>query len=194
MSIERSALTESLMEVITPLGADEERRAVDAALRGFEGRRMRVYGAELRIEKRRGKLPDRAISVLLADLDPYTPYEVVVDADGTVVEAVEQPELVPPFSLTEVSDALAVARRHPEVGDLAERWGVRPAPFYPTTHEHGADEPHRGRRRVGIHFLDVADEADVAPLSSVVIDLTTGETESVHDRRAGQQGDSAQEG
>jgi hypothetical protein len=191
---ERSALTQGMIEVIAPLGADEERRAVDAALGGFEGRRMRVYGAELRIEKRRGKLPDRAVSVLLADVDPYTPYEVVVDADGAVVEAVEQPELVPPFSAAEVWDALAVARRHPALGDLAERWGVRPAPFYPTTHKHGVDEPRRGRRRVGIHFLDLADEADVVPLASVVVDLTSGEAESVHDRRADRQGGSGQEG
>jgi hypothetical protein len=194
MVTDSSALTEALIEVIAPLEVEEERRAVAAALRHFEGRRVRVYGAELRIEKRRGKLPDRAVSVLLADLDPYTPYEVVVDADGTVVEAVEQPELVPPFSGAEVCDAVAVARRHPALGDLAERWGVRPAPFYPSTHEHGGDESRRGRRRVGIHFLDVADEADVIPLASVVVDLTSGEPESVHDRRADPPGGSDQEG
>jgi hypothetical protein len=183
MVSERSPLTDAILELIAPLGDDEERRAVEAALGRFEGRRMRVYGAELRIEKRRGELPDRAVSVLLADLDPYTPYEVVVDADGAVVDAVEQPDLVPPFSDAELCDALAVARRHPALGDLAERWGVRRAPFYPTAHEHGAEEPRRGRRRVGIHFLDVADEAAVVPLASVVVDLTSGETESIEDRR-----------
>jgi hypothetical protein len=190
----RSALTESILEVIAPLGADEERRAVEAALARFEGRPMRVYGAELRIEKRRGKLPDRAVSVLLADLDAYLPCEVVVDAEGTVVDAVEQPDLVPPFSDAELGDALAVARRDPELTELAERWGVRPAPFYPSTHKHGAEQPRRGRRRVGLHFLDVADEADVVPLASIVVDLTSGETETVHDRRAEPEGDSRQEG
>jgi hypothetical protein len=115
---ERSELTEAIIDVIAPLEGDEERRAVDAALSRFEGRRMRVYGAELRIEKRRGKLPGRAVSVLLADLDPYTPYEVVVDADGTVVDAVEQPELVPPFYDAELGDALAIARRPPELAAL----------------------------------------------------------------------------
>lgn len=191
---DRSTLTEALIEVIAPLEADEERRAVDAALGRFEGRRMRVYGAELRIEKRHGKLPDRAVSVLLADLDPYTPFEVVVDTDGAVVESVEQPQVVPPFTTAEIGDALAIARRHPTLRDLAERWNVRPAPFYPTTHPDGADEPRRGRRRVGIHFLDVADEADVVPLASIVVDLTTGETESLHDRRGEPQGGSEQEG
>lgn len=189
MASEKSGLTEAITDVIAPLEGDEERRAVDAALGRFEGRRMRVYGAELRIEKRRGKLPDRAVNVLLAELDPYTPYEVVVDADGTVVEAVEQAELVPPFSDAELSDALAIARRDPELGGLAERWGVRPAPFYPTTHDDAAED-RRGRRRVGFHFLDIADDADVVPLASIVVDLTGGETETVHDRRA----DSGQEG
>lgn len=189
---EMSALTERMMEVIAPLEADEERRAVDAAVGKFEGRRVRVYGAELRIEKRRGNLPDRAVSVLLADLDPYTPYEVVVDADGAVVEAREQSELVPPFSGSEVCDALAVARRHPALGGLADRWAVRTAPFYPTTHGQGADAPRR--RRVGVHFLDLADERHVIPLASVIVDLTSGETESVREHRADLQVDSGQEG
>jgi hypothetical protein len=188
MNSGRSVPTEALLGVIAPLEADEERRAIEAALGSFDGRRMRVYGAELRIEKRRGGVPDRVVGVLLADLDPYIPWEVLVDADGTVVEAVEHPELVPPFSAAEICDATAIARRHPALGDLAERWGVRPAPFYPTTHEHGTDEKRHGRRRVGIHFLDIADEADVVPLASAVVDLTSGETESVHEHGSGQEG------
>ena len=182
---DRSRLTEELIEVIAPLDADEERRAIDAALGRFEGRRTRVYGAELRIEKRRGQRPDRAVSVLVADLDPYMPVEVVVDADGAVVEVVERPELVPPFSAAEISDALAYARRESAVGELAERWSVRSAPFYPSTHSHDSDERQRDARRVGVHFLDVADEAGVVPLVSVVVNLTSGETESFRDHRAG---------
>ena len=188
MNAERSALTEALLGVITPLARDEERRAIDAALGSFDGRRVRVYGAELRIEKRRGRVPDRAVGVLLADLDPYTPYEVLVDADGAVVDAIEHRELVPPFSAAEICDATAIARRHPALADLAERWGVRPAPFYPTAHEHGGDEKRHGRRRVGIHFLDIADEANVVPLASVVVDLTSGETESVREHGSGTEG------
>jgi hypothetical protein len=179
---DRSPLTEALIDVIAPLEAEEERRALDAALGSFEGRRMRVYGAQLRIDKRRGNVPDRSVAVLLADVDPYTPYEVTIDADGAVVQTIEQPDLVPPFSGVEISDALALARRHPRLADLVERWDVRPAHFYPTTHPHGVDEPRRGRRRVGIHFLDVADQANVIPLVSVVVNLTSGELESLHDR------------
>jgi hypothetical protein len=41
---DRSRLTEELMEVIAPLEADEERRAIDAALSRFKGRRMRATG------------------------------------------------------------------------------------------------------------------------------------------------------
>jgi hypothetical protein len=63
MVTERSALTAALIEVIAPLGADNRRR-VDAALGRFEGRRVRVCGAALRIEKGPGKLPGRAVGVL----------------------------------------------------------------------------------------------------------------------------------
>ena len=180
---DRSRLTEELIEIIAPLEADEERRAIDAALGRFEGRRMRVYGAEL-ASRSVGERPDRGVTVLVADLDPYLPIEVVVDADGAVVDVVERPELVPPFSAAEISDALAHARRESAVGELAERWAMRSAPFYPSTHSHDADERRRDARRVGVHFLDVADEAGVMPLVSVVVNLTSGETESVRDHRA----------
>jgi hypothetical protein len=174
-----SPLTKRLAEVIVPLSRDEERRAIEAALASVTGERLHVYGAELRIDKRRSSVPARQITVLLADLAGYLPYEVVVDAGGEVIEANEQPDLVPPFSETEVGDGLALARSVPEVVELGERWGVSPAVFYPTGHDH--DEPGASRRRrVGFRFLDSSDETAVKPIASIVVDLTRGEVESVN--------------
>jgi hypothetical protein len=147
-----SSLTELLAEVVVPLEEAEERRAVEAALTHLELRRPLVYGAELRIEKRRGSVPDRQVAVLLADLDGFSVYEVVIAEDGTVVEAVKQPQLVPPFSAEEIAEATVLARGHPEVAEAARRWGVRPAVFYPSSHNHSekaGEERHRPRRWVG---------------------------------------------
>lgn len=177
MASPMSPLTERLAEVIVPLSSDEERRAIEAALASVGGERLHVYGAELRIDKRRSSVPARQITVLLADLAGYLAYEVVVDAEGEVIEVSEQPDLVPPFSELEAGDALALARSLPEVVELGERWGVSPAVFYPTGHDH--DEPAaRRRRRVGFHFLDSSEELAVTPIASVVVDLTRSEVES----------------
>jgi hypothetical protein len=174
-----SPLTQRLAEVIAPLSPDEERRAIQAALKNVQGERLHVYGAELRIDKRRAGVPARLITVFLADLAGYMPYEVVVDADGEIVEANEQPDRVPPFSPSEIGDALALARSVPEVVELGERWGVTSAVFYPTSHDDG-DRDAAGRRRVGFHFLDISDETAVTPVASIVVDLTAGEVESVN--------------
>jgi hypothetical protein len=176
-----SPLTERLAEVIVPLSPDEERRAIEVALASVKGERLHVYGAELRIDKRRSSLPERLVSVFLADLAGYLPYEVVVDAGGEVMEANEQPDLVPPFSELEVGDALALARSVAEVVELGERWGVSPAVFYPTGHGQEHDHDPAGaprRRRIGFHFLDSSEETTVTPVASVVVDLTRSEVES----------------
>jgi hypothetical protein len=145
-----------------------------------------VYGVELRIEKRRGRVPDRHTAVLLADLDGYSVHEVFVAEDGSVVEAVERPHLLPPFSEEELAEATVLARGHPEVAG-AIRWGVRPAAFYPSRHhgEAAGQEPYLPRRRVGIHYLDFSDPAAVVPVVSVVVDLTGRAVESVEHHRAG---------
>jgi hypothetical protein len=175
-----SPLTERLAEVIAPLSPDEERRAIEAALVSVQGERLHVYGAELRIDKRRSGVPPRRITVLLADLAGYLPYEVVVGADGEVVEVQEQPDLVPPFSDSELGDALALARSVPEVAELGERWGVSPAVFYPSAHDHDHDRDERGaRRRIGFHFLDLSDETAVTPIAAIVVVLTAGQVESL---------------
>jgi hypothetical protein len=179
MASPMSPLTARLAEIITPLSQDEERRAIEAALESVTGERLHVYGAELRIEKRRSSVPARRIAVFLADLAGYLPYEVVVEVDGEVVEANEQPDRVPPFSASEIGDALALARTVPEVVELSERWGVSPAVFYPPGPGH--DEPDAPRRRrVGFHFLAISDESGATPVASVVVDLTGVAVESVN--------------
>ena len=103
MNSEMSPLTRDFAEVIAPLGEDEERRAVEAALAHLGLRRPSVYGVELRIDKNRRSLPRRRIGVLLGELDGYLPYEVVVSDDAAVVSATARPDLMPPFSDEEVA-------------------------------------------------------------------------------------------
>jgi transposase-like protein len=180
-----SALTRQLADVIEPLNDDEQRRAVEAGLAHVELRRPIVYGAELRIDKRRRGLPGRQVGVLLADLDGYTVYEVTVADDGSVVSAAEQPDLVPPFSDEEVAEAAVLARSDERVAEVARGWGIRSGTFYPSQHRHdGHDGEHVHRRLVGLHFLDTADAANVVPLVSAVVDLTTGEVVSVERHEA----------
>ena len=179
-----SPLTERLLDVIAPLEEIEARRAVGAALAHVDLRRPLVYGAELRIEKRRRAAPDRRVSVLLADLDGYSVHEAIVDEDGAVVEVIEHPDLVPPFAHEEIEEATVLARAHPELADLARMWGVRPAIFYPPGYEDvGAS---RGkRRRVGVHFLDSSNPGAIVPVASVVVDLSGRSVESVERHQTG---------
>jgi hypothetical protein len=176
-----SPLTGDFAEVIEPLGDDEERRAVEAALARLDLRRPMIYGVELRIEKRRGGRPGRQIGVVLADLDAYLVYEVTLGDDGAVIAVDARPNLVPPFSEEEVAEAAVLARTDPRLLDLARRWGVRYGTFYPSQHGHDHDEqaPEPGRRHVGLHFVDASDPVDVVPLASAVVDLTNRVVTSV---------------
>lgn len=170
-----SPLTRDLAEIVVPLGEDEERMAVDAALARLDLRRPMVYGVELAIEKRRRVPPRRQIRVLLAELDGYLPYQVVVEVDGTVATAEPRPDLVPPFTDDEVAEAAVLARADARFAEVAQRWGVRFGAFYPSRHEEGHehDAGERGTRRVGLHVFDARDVANVVPLASVVVDLTS---------------------
>jgi hypothetical protein len=176
-----SPLTRDLAEVIAPLRDDEERRAAAAALSALDLRRPMVYGVELRIDKRRGAQPNRQIGVLLADLDGYLPYEVIVGDDGTVVSAEARPDLVPPFTDDEVAEAAVLARADARLAEVTRRWGTRHGVFYPTQHGHGQDHKPAtpGRRRVGLHFFDASDPANLVPLASAVVNLTAGDVTSV---------------
>ena len=176
-----SPLTRDLAEVIAPLRDDEERRAAAAALSTLDLRRPAIYGVELRIKKRRGAQPHRQINVLLADLDGYLPHEVIVGDDGTVISAEARPDLVPPFTEDEVAEAAVLARADARLAEVTRRWATRHGVFYPTQHGHDHDEvsAERGRRRVGLHFFDTSDPANLLPLASAVVDLTAGEVTSV---------------
>jgi hypothetical protein len=173
MSSEMSPLTMALAEVLAPLGEDEERRAVEAALAHLGLRRPTIYGVELRIDKNRRSLPRRRIGVLLAELDGYLPYEVVVSDVAAVVSATARPDLMPPFSDEEVAEAAVVARTEVSIDEEARRWGVRFGPFYPSRHRHdGSDDGDAVRRLVGLHYVDANSDANVVPLVSAVVDLT----------------------
>jgi hypothetical protein len=182
-----SPAADTLAEIFAPLSPEESRRAIAAAVARLKGRRIRIYGAELRVEKpqpgrSRRPRPVRQITVLLADLAEYVPIEVVVDGQGAVRAVRERPELVPPFSRREIAAAIARARMHPDLGDLVERWGVEEAPFYPVARHTDHDGRPRGRR-VGVHFLDTSDPASIRPVASVVVDLTTGQVETIERHR-----------
>lgn len=189
MSEPRSPLTRRMAEVVRPLDEAEERRAIETAMARLDLRRPVVHGAELRIEKRRGGVPDREVAVLLADLDGYAVHEVVLDGDGLVVLVEERSDMVPPFTEAEIAEATVVARAQRELAPLARRWGVQPAIFYP--HEVGPEGGGSRRRRVGVHFLDANDPLNVRPVASVVVDLTGNQAGAVthheqDDRRGGE--------
>jgi hypothetical protein len=175
-----SSLTRELADVILPVSEDEERTAVEAALAHLGLRRPRVYGVELRIEKSRRAVPHRQIGVLLAELDGYLVYDVVVSDDATVVSADARPDLVPPVAEDEVAEAAVLARTDVRIDEVARRWGVGFGPFYPSRHEHdGLGGGDRGKRLVGLRYLDAGDLANVVPLLSVVVDLTGRQVMSV---------------
>lgn len=169
MSDPVSPLTSCMAEVITPLGEVEERRAVEAAMARLDLRRPVVHGAELRIEKRRGGIPDRQVAVLVADLDGYAVHQAVIDADGQVVQVEERPDLVPPFTPEEIAEAIVLARADDRLSMVARGWGVRPAVFYPDVDGSGGGPR---RRLVGVHFVDANDRVNVSPVASAVVDLT----------------------
>jgi transposase-like protein len=164
---------------VSPLTRHEERLAVEAALDAVRSERLRVYGAELRVEKNPEGGMSRQVFVLVADLDGYTPFEVIVDPEAVrIVEVLERPELVPPFSVDEIREAIVLARSDGTVRELADRWGVEAATFYPTSRENGSEGSGR-RRRLGLHLLDTNDPSVTVPVASVVVDLTAAKVESV---------------
>jgi hypothetical protein len=175
-----SPLTERLTDVIVPLDEEEERRAIDAALAHVGGRRLRLYGAELRLEKRRRQTPVRHVTVWLADTRA-TVHEVVIDAEGNVVHVDVHDDLVLPFLPEEIEEATAIAATHPEIPDRVDE--PARAVFHPA---HATPHHHTAGRRVGFHYFDARDPEALSPLASVVVDLVTGKIESYRDDRPGQ--------
>jgi hypothetical protein len=176
VTTDMSSLTKQMRSAITPLGAEEERRAVDAALASRNGTResLLVRGAELVIEKpsRRGETPLRRVRVLVSVRAESVVHEVLVDEQGTVVSDRDLGPRNSPYLGDEIYQARAVAERDEQVARRLAGLKVGVGTFAPML---GASR----HRLVGLHFLDVSDPDIPKPLTSVVVDLATGQL--VHD-------------
>ena len=177
MTTEMSSLTEQMSDVLAPLGAEEERRAVEAALEARGGARenLLVRGAELAIDKppRRGERPLRRVRVMLGVSAESVVREVLVDSHGKVVSDRELGPRNLPYLETEVYQARAVAERDEQVAKRLTGFKVGVGTFAPMLLASGASDAAR-HRLVGLHFLDVSNPDIPQPLTSVVVDLATG--------------------
>lgn len=169
MTTDMSSLTRELRDVLAPLGADEERRAIEAALAVSGERRetVMVRGAELAIDKIRGNRPLRRVRVLLTAPTESVVREVLVDLNGKVVSDRELGPRNLPYLESEVEQARAVAQRDEQVAKLLAGYTVGVGTFAPML---GGAGRHR---LVGLHFLDVSNPDVPRPLTSVVVDLAT---------------------
>jgi hypothetical protein len=164
-----------------PLGREEARKATEVAIASIDRRRVRVYGAELHVEKDEQRRARRLVSIVLADLEPYLPYVVIVDPEtGSAVKVDERPDLVIPFSDDEIGQARAIARAEADLAEGLDRRQFVSAVFYPTAHGH--DDHDRGAgspaRRVGLAFFDDSDEGR-RPVARVIVDIGLGRVTSV---------------
>ena len=186
MTTDMSPLTERMRDVIAPLGAEEERRAVEAALASRDGIRQNllVRGAELAIDKpaRRGETPVRRVRVLLSARGESVAREVLVDSYGKVVSDRELGPRNWPYLEHEVYQARAVAERDEHVAKRLAGYKVGVGTFAPMLGASGGSADAR-HRLVGLHFLDVSNPDIPRPLASVVVDLATGKL--VHDVHRG---------
>jgi hypothetical protein len=168
-----SSLTEKMREVLAPLGAEEERRAIEAALeaRGKARENLLVRGAELVVDKPggRGERPLRRVRVLLSARAESVVREVLVEGDGKVVSDRELGPHNLPYLEAEVDEARAVAERDERVARRLTGYQVGVGTFAPMLQAAGR------HRLVGLHFLDVSNPDIPQPLISVVVDLATGQ-------------------
>lgn len=185
MATDMSALTRRLQDVLAPLGAEEEQRAIRAALWsiGERAKALRVRGAELAIEKseNRRERPYRRVRVLFTAPDENVVREVLVDADGRVVSDRELGPRNLPFLPSEIERARAIAERDEQVAKAIAGYEVGVGTFAPTLRDAGRN------RRVGLHFLDIANPDLPRPLTSVVVDLAAGAlVHETHDHEPGE--------
>ena len=188
MTSDMSPLTREFQDLLAPLEAEEERRAIAAALAAREARAeaMVIRGVELAIEKapRRGERPHRRVRVLLTALTECIAHEVIVDADGNMVSDRELGPRNLPFLASEVEQARAIAERDEQVAGLLrgyDRVGV--GTFAPMLGAAGRD------RLVGLHFLDIANPDIPRPVTTAVVNLATGQL--VHDSHHGHEAQGA---
>lgn len=175
--------TRQYEQLLAPLGEDEERRAVSAAVDwttaqagGARDLRYRVLGAALRIEKprRREEVPPRWIQVLIADYTHRRNLQVTIDDAGAVVEGGELAGLQPAFHRDEVREARQIAERDPRVARWARVERAFAGAFAP-----GVDRENR--RLVGLRYLAAEDEGQATPLGTVVVDLYGGTIVDIRD-------------
>lgn len=187
MTTDMSSLTERMRALLAPLGAEEERRAIDAALAAEDSSRGRllVRGAELMIHKapRRGETPERRVRVLLSGAAESSVHEVLVDAQGKVVAQRSLGPRNSPYLEDEIAGARAVAERDERVLPRLVGYKIAVGTFAPRL---AAATPAANHRLVGLHFLDVSNPATPKPLTSVVVDLATRQL--VDDGHRGQHG------
>lgn len=173
MTTDMSSLTEQMREVLAPLGVEEERRAIDAALAARNGGRetLLVRGAEVAIDKSPGRdeAPVRRVRVLLSAHAESVVREVLVDTYGKVVSDRELGPRNLPYLEDEVLQARAVAERDEHVAKRLTGHKVGVGTFAPML---GVSR-HSRHRLVGLHFLDVSNPDMPRPLTSVVVDLAT---------------------
>jgi hypothetical protein len=181
VTTEMSSLTEKMREVLAPLGAEEERRAIEAALeaRGKARENLLVRGAELVVDKPggRGERPLRRVRVLLSARAESVVREILVEGNGKVVSDRELGPRNLPYLEAEVDEARAVAERDEHVARRLTGYQVGVGTFAPMLQAAGR------HRLVGLHFLDVSNPDIPQPLTSVVVDLATGQL--VHDTHHG---------
>jgi hypothetical protein len=171
-----SPLTERLRAAIAPLGEEEEQRAVAAALDSIKGRvqEPRLHGAEIAIDKpeRVEEPPERRVRVLFGDRKANVVHEVLVEAGGDVISERAYPAANLPYLPEEIEEARGIAERDVRVSRRIERIPVGVGTFAPGGH----DVDHR---LVGLHFVDVSEASAPTPLTTVVVDLATGQVVSV---------------
>jgi hypothetical protein len=182
VTTDMSPLTREFQDLLAPLDAEEERRAIAAALAARKARpeAMVIRGAELAIEKAagRGERPHRRVRVLLTAPLECVAHEVIVDADGNVVSDRELGPRNLPFLASEIEQARAIAERDEQVAKLlggCHTVGI--GTFAPMLSAAGRD------RLVGLHFLDITNPDIPRPVTTAVVNLATGQL--VHDSHHG---------
>jgi len=183
VTTDMSPLTREFQDLLAPMDAEEERRAIAAALGLFrEASRDTtiVRGAELVIEKaaRRREPPQRRVRVLLTAPAECVAREVIVDAAGNVISDRELGPRNLPFLASEIEQARAIAERDEQVAKrLADFDRVGVGTFAPLLSAAGRD------RLVGLHFLDIDNPDIPRPVTTAVVNLATGQL--VHDSHHG---------
>jgi len=166
-----SAATRELASVIKPLTDREERSAIDAAtasLRADLSDRYRVFGTELRLDKRSpDKVPDRLVGVYVVDYAKHRSIEALVDPQGKVVGVNDLPPYQVPISREEVREAEEIASRDEHVAQALKRHAATfVSPFTP--HDHASK-----KRIIGLHYFrsDPRRPLSPRPVGDVEVDL-----------------------